>query len=367
MKRNSKLASRNSQLVSAFTLIELLIVIAILSLLAQLVLPALNIGRESSRRATCTHHLSRIGAAIQAYHESHDELPPAAEWGWDISPFDIDGGTTDANWTIYLLPHLDEQMLSSMYDSTNPISDPANKEFRITHLEVMSCPSDAYNRADNLYFRNFQTGRRALPQTYARGNYAINGGAHARCDAPGHPGMPCASGYQVENKGVKQRGGETYRRWGIGIAGINKSFSFDEFANGLSRTVALDEIRAGIHPLDPRGVWSAGQVGMSITWAHGIHGDAVGPNNCAPESDDILGCNILYEIVGIDKLVDEKMGCCDHCHSGNDQAGARSMHPGGVHVLMCDGSVHFTTDEIDQSIWHVMHSRENSQAFEMPL
>lgn len=364
---NSKLTTRSSRLTTAFTLIELLIVIAILSLLAQIVLPALNLARESSRRATCSQHLARIGAALQAHHDANEKLPPAAEWAWDISPMDIDGGTTDANWVSYLLPQLDEQELASSYDWSKPVSDPANKDYRNTHIEVMSCPSDSYSRADNLYFRNFQTGRRALPQTYARGNYAINGGTHARCDAPGHPGMPCASGFHVENKGVKKRGGKTYRRWGIGIAGINKTFSFDEFANGLSRTVAVEEIRAGIHPLDPRGVWSAGQVGMSITWAHGIHGDAVGPNNCAPESDDILGCNVLYEIIGVDKLVEEKMGCCGHCHSGNDQAGARSMHPGGVQILMCDGSVLFVTDEIDQSIWHVMHSRENPQEYELSL
>ncbi|MFO1020057.1 MAG: SUMF1/EgtB/PvdO family nonheme iron enzyme [Planctomycetales bacterium] len=63
-------------------------------------------------------------------------------------------------------------------------------------------------------------------------------------------------------------------------------------------------------------------------------------------------------------LVKLGMPCCDHCNE-NSEAGARSMHPGGVNVCFVDGSIRFVSDQIDPSLWHVMHSREiPASAFE---
>ena len=353
--------------INGITLIELLLAIASLSLLLLLVWPSLLGAREGSRNAHCKQNLRKIGQALHGYHKSNKKLPPAAIWGWDMANYDIDTGAVDANWVVFLLPHLDRHLLHNSFSWEHPISARENSNFRNTLLAELSCPADEYNRKGNKYIRNYEPGKHAYPRTYARGNYAINGGSHARCDAPGHSGEPCPSGFQEKNRGVSMRSDETYRRWGTGIAGINKTFSLDDFTNGLSKTVAIDEIRSGIHPLDSRGVWSGGHVGMSITWAHGIHGDAVGPNNPTPDSDDIHGCNLLYEVVGLDELVKQKMGCCGHCLSGNDQAGARSMHPDGVHVLMCDESVSFVKDDIDVSIWHVMHSKDTQMEFTLPF
>ncbi len=148
-----------------------------------------------------------------------------------------------------------------------------------------------------------------------------------------------------------------FELWGNGVAGINKSFSFDNFENGLSTLVALEEVRSGIHPLDSRGVWSLGQIGGSITWAHGVNGDAFGPNNQWERSDDILGCGNLHEILGSETLTRERMPCVHYVDS-NQQATSRSMHPGGVHVAFLDGSVRFISDGIDPGLWHVLHSRE---------
>ncbi len=338
-------------------------VVASIALLVQLALPAINLAREESRKQHCKHNLQQLGTALQAYHDLHQELPPAALWQQDhgSKPRDVEVGYTNANWVTHLLPQLDRQGLYDTYHWDQPISDRANSDFRNMQLPRMMCPSDAYNTDKNRYFRGYEPGKHAIGKFYARGNYALNGGSQARCRFPGHTGMPCASGYLKENLSEK-----TSMVWGVGIGGFNKSFSFDDFTSPLSKTVAVDEIRAGLHPLDPRGVWSVGQVGMSITWAHGVHGDAVGPNNPTVDSDDIHGCHEVGLYLGIERLVEERMGCCDHCLGGNEQAGARSMHPGGVHVLMCDGSVHFVDDDIDQSMWHVLHSRENPQDFDWP-
>ncbi|MEZ6049298.1 MAG: SUMF1/EgtB/PvdO family nonheme iron enzyme [Planctomycetaceae bacterium] len=150
-----------------------------------------------------------------------------------------------------------------------------------------------------------------------------------------------------------------FQWWGNGIAGINKSFNRKEIINGSSTTVALEEIRAGIDPLDSRGVWALGQIGGSITWGHGMVGDDGGPNSSQKDngSDDIYGAPKLYEKLGREVIAAEKMGACDYCDE-NAQATARSKHPGGVNVLMLDGSVKFVSDAIEITLWHVMHSRE---------
>jgi prepilin-type processing-associated H-X9-DG protein len=149
----------------------------------------------------------------------------------------------------------------------------------------------------------------------------------------------------------------SFRFSGNGIAGINQAFSIDEFDNGQATLVALEEIRAGIHAVDPRGAWALGQIAASITWAHGVNGDDYGPNNLFKNSDDILGCPRLHELLGKEMLAQEGMPCVSYLDF-NQNATARSRHPGGVNVLFLDGRVRFVSDRVDRGLWHVMHSRE---------
>ena len=60
---------------NALSLIELLIVLAILGLLIALTLPAIQRVRESARRTESLNNLKRIGIALQMFHDSKGNLP----------------------------------------------------------------------------------------------------------------------------------------------------------------------------------------------------------------------------------------------------------------------------------------------------
>lgn len=77
----------NAARTRAFTLIELLIVIAILALLAAILMPVFGRVRENGRRSACQSNLKQIGLAITQYIQDYDERFPLALYG------NLDNGT----------------------------------------------------------------------------------------------------------------------------------------------------------------------------------------------------------------------------------------------------------------------------------
>jgi prepilin-type processing-associated H-X9-DG protein len=257
---------------------------------------------------------------------------------------------TKANWVQLLLPLAEFNDLARQFNPGLPITDEANLSARTTMLPLMTCPTDTYSVAENPYFLTTRNGRSF---EFARGNYAINGGTQTNATWPGRLSFPIPDG----NVLVFRSPTTDFQWWGNGVAGFNRCFSFKEFTNGLSTTAMLDEIRAGIVPEDSRGVWALGQIGSSVTWAHGVNSDDYGPNNQWQDSDDILDGQAIASKYGVQRFFKARLPFCGHCRYSN-QATSRSQHEGGVNVLMADGSNRFISDAISPSLWHVMHSRE---------
>lgn len=342
---------------AGFTKVELAVTVAVCAILLFLIQNMILASRERSRQQHCTSNLRQIHTALECYHDIYRVLPPAAVWR-SSSHDDADAlhqshdvaATTYQNWLQLLLPYVDQQDLAATGNDRLPIGAPENEKIRTAELPFAKCPSDEFHSVDNHFeATSIQFG----DLEFARGSYAFNGGTHRFASRPGTSADPVPNGFHY----IHGPGSNEMAYWGSGVAGFNKSFSYEDFTNGRATMVAVDEVRAGIHPRDSRGVWALGQIGGSVTWAHGMNGDAGHPNDLWKRADDIAGCHRLHELFGEQGLVDLGMPCCSYC-SYNDQAAARSQHPGGVHVLMLDGSVHFVSNQIDAGLWHVMHSRD---------
>ena len=124
----------------AFTLIELVVVIAILSVLMGLLLPALQSAREQSRRSACMNNLKQVGLALAMYNDGNGALPAGYYSGYDT--FGRRETGPGWGWGSLILPYLEQQPLADQIQLGTSISDPVHATVRTTVLSVFLCPSD---------------------------------------------------------------------------------------------------------------------------------------------------------------------------------------------------------------------------------
>jgi prepilin-type N-terminal cleavage/methylation domain-containing protein/prepilin-type processing-associated H-X9-DG protein len=303
-----------------FTLVELLVVIAIIGILVSLLLPAVQQVRESGRRTQCLNNLKQLALALHSYHSTMQVLPPGIQVD-DLNTYSTTA-THRPNWVILALPQLEQQNLYNSFDFTKPISDNANMTPRSRRLTVMICPTDPYT--PNGPFAGNST---AEGGNWERGNYGSNGGG-------GRPDWSVVQTWQEPNT--------------RGVMSVNYACTFAEIRDGLSNTLLLAELRAGVHSVDRRGSWALGTAGASHLMSLVTGGNAYGPNHCQDDhSDDIIGCNAIWNAVGSRLWKPECMSCWKG--ERNWQATTRSKHMGGVQIAMCDGSVRWLSNHIDRS------------------
>ncbi|MEQ9406221.1 MAG: DUF1559 domain-containing protein [Fuerstiella sp.] len=292
-----------------FTLIELLVVIAIIAILIALLLPAVQQAREAARRTQCRNNLKQIGLALHNYHDVH-------------SCFPFGQGGTGGRYSALsqVLPMLDQGPLYDEINFESPLNTPVNDAARVAELPAFRCPSD---------FSNPQ------PQAGGAVNYYGNKG----------------SGILWQNK---RQDGVFFRdsrvRFRDITDGTSNTASFCErlLTDGNNGTVSPDSdvFLALSDPADQD---------EAIRMC-----EAVDISNLANQFPIFMGApwmNGQHCYLHVD--VPNKRSCGFYPTKATMPASSR--HPGGVQVQLADGSVRFTSENIDLLVWRAVGTRAGEE------
>src|SRR4051794_24947286 len=120
----------------AFTLVELLVVVAIIGILVALLLPAIQAAREAARRTQCVNHMKQLGLAVQNYHDTRKGLPPSRV---------LDGRQT---WLALILDYMEESAIKGLWDQkagTFGCFYDQSFQCRTATVNAYFCPSQAHD------------------------------------------------------------------------------------------------------------------------------------------------------------------------------------------------------------------------------
>ncbi|MFO0896820.1 MAG: DUF1559 domain-containing protein [Pirellulales bacterium] len=304
------------------TLVELMVVVAVIGILVALLLPAVLAAREAARKIQCRNNLKQIGLALHNYANQHREHLPA----WTPAAFDEAGkrysGSTrntlwnQFSWRATLLPFHEEQALYGHIDFRKPPTTPANQPVLAHVLTIYQCPStEGYPRK----IGGFGLGRPPKP-TAAALDYAGYLGEDNGV-LGGQPGLWSSVSLE-SNAGLDIGGADRYR----------EIFAPPRLANiedGLSNTLmVLEQAKKPENILEGKVLEQVPDEGAWLTSERGQFDPWNGMNN--------WNFNRLY-----------------------------SEHPGLAFILMCDGAVRTVREGTSPQVLSAIQSRAGGEVVDV--
>lgn len=321
-------------------MIELLVVIAIIAILIALLLPAVQMAREAARRSSCTNNLKQVGLALHNFESTYNRFPSAgqakrggsgANAGQNVF-FTEDQkiesrGDASHSFQTHILPYIEQANVYNLvnikfrYDYPPDLPEaPTNQEASKTYIPTYLCPS-----------------------TPRPGNEDEEGYGYTDYSAPVtvRPGL---SGDPNQGRYKCALNGDTTRKMARIIDGTSNTIAVAEDAGradvptGGFMVVKTETMDDG-NPADRR----------SWAWAdpdNAYNVDRLVNNNKTPDGGppdctwDVVNCGPNEETF--------------------------SWHPGGANVVMCDGSVHFISENIDAGVFTAIMSPDGREPQGLP-
>lgn len=322
------------------TLVELLVVIAIIGALVSLLLPAVQVARESARRAHCSNNLRQLGIATLNFEAIHKVLPPGSEArAYPDSPTTPH---TFYRWSTlaHLMPFMEHGNLHEALDLSAPLYGPnlqvtpQNAAAVATRVPGFLCPSDH---------------RRSVATGFGPANYAVCAGTGS------------AGGTPFDTDGVFYVNSRT------GLQDIidgtsNTSFASESVLGDGPESLADKDLVSNptmyafvfTAPLTEAGCAAALQWNVTqrrgFSWANGEYRCTLYNHYLPPNSPEI------------DCIGSRLTGDVSQRYAGYGWRTARSNHPGGVNLLMADGSGRFVGNEIETVAWQALSTRDDTQS-----
>lgn len=337
-----------SRRLGGLTLVEVLVVVAIIGLLVALVLPAVQSVRETARITQCRNNLRQIGKAAAQHLESHGHLPTGGwGWGWIGDPDRGFRHLQPGGWVFSCLPFLEQVSLYSLQAGKNATTTPtraaAGGQLVSTPLPVFHCPSRRpvrtypHWRSSSGYFTAAGT------PAVGKSDYAANGGdrnfypntgdlwrSHCGNADCGPPSMPSNAELEAFTKAAN----ENPARQATGVVFVLSAITAASVSDGLSNTLF-----AGEKSLNPD-FYSTGQsAGDNENMYVGVNGETVrNANSGTPPRQDARGVD-AFNAFG-------------------------SAHLNQFNAVRCDGSVLSISYDIDRTAYARIANRRDGQVLD---
>ncbi len=297
-----------------FTLIEVLVLVAIIGLLTALLLPAVQAAREAARRAQCANNLRQIGLALHGYHDGVGCLPAGRVIAHDpryVVPGVPCLGSIDKSFLVAILPQMEQAALFNAINHGLSIVSFENSTIHAVAIAAYACPSDPDSgRA--------RAGSMSDPFPYPISDLVrVTSTSYA-----GVMGSEYSAAAPDWRQGCKPDPGQVARA--NGCLNDLAPLAFSSVTDGLSNTLIVAERATTIlrriddphHPnvAEQSGWWFFGQVGCTLVF------------NTAPPN--------AYKKF-------------EPSNSSLWPSSASSLHPGGVNALVADGSVRFIKESVE--------------------
>jgi prepilin-type N-terminal cleavage/methylation domain-containing protein/prepilin-type processing-associated H-X9-DG protein len=343
-----------------FTLIELLVVISIIAVLIALLLPAVQAAREAARRSQCVNNLKQIGLALHNYHSSTNALPPAGQRGGTANARER-AHMQNYSMKVHLLPYLEQQQVFNAFNFAifpGPVGagdlrgtgGAMNFTGYMVKINTFLCPSDGNPGSNGSLTLN------GVSAPIPASNYPNSVGNLRRFNANGW--VPSGPAY--------------YPGWD---GQIRDTLGFEDAADGLANTVIFSEW--------VKGTGNINQDGLGMVYGADLGGDMGLAKDALFDFNASKKCQAATKRLFANKgefwaLHDPTRGggfnmsntpnlkACYYRDGANDgnagrlpddddacdtMIGASSSHPGGVNVLLMDGSVKFIKNSINPKTW----------------
>lgn len=324
---------RKGTLRAGFTLIELLVVIAIIGVLIGLLLPAVQQAREAARRLSCGNSFKQMAIALHNYENSLRHYPTAFETnaaGADLSDWSVPAKLLPFVEQVDLGDGVREAIASGTSYKTKTINGKKICNYRI---DTLLCPSE---------IRNEPRGTDYYPL-----NVAVNMGT----------GTILGSGNTPTGDGA----------FGVNFRGQPKHFT-----DGLSKTLAMAEVRSWTPYVRDGGGLTAVPAGNDLTALQALPGDYKADTGHTEWCDGRVhqsGFTTGFPPNAVTPVNGGDDGDFTTSREGGNRTApciavvtSRSYHSGGiVNVAMMDGSVSTVSSEVPLAIWRGMGTRSNGE------
>jgi len=336
-----------------FTIVELLVVIAIIGILVALLLPAVQMARESGRRTKCANNLNQLAKGILNYEQKWQVFPPGeihgrGVYGDKCTHCDWDGAV--GIWMNLIFPQIEQQPAYDQLDFkiTPQCASTSNVTVAQTEFPIFRCPSDSLhgltvqwsNRCDSWDPSDPKKANRAAITNY----FAVSGPTEDPRIPDGTSDPPPAlypDGTACYLPGTGNPYGHCNRNFGMFYN--DSAVKEVQIRDGKSSTAMLCE------------VW--GRVWPDETPPPTI------PPGC-PSFADSRGMN-LHAVVYFDTTPNNQLGSLDAACNA-DPWKASSFHIAGVNVAYADGSVHFINNAIDLTTFQALSTIDGRESVVAP-